>query len=127
MLLAAIERDHGLASADNLGNKLSRRGLTNAPLIAAADLVVENDQTRIRVDTVHQAKGESLDAVLYMANREHVDALLAGVGTEVGRIGYVAVTRARNLLWLGVPANALISTNTQVSKSHGDCAKNCPS
>ncbi|HQW80945.1 MAG TPA: ATP-dependent helicase [Pseudomonadota bacterium] len=107
VLLAAIERDHGLASADNLGNKLSRRGLTNAPLIAAADLVVENDQTRIRVDTVHQAKGESLDAVLYMANREHVDALLAGVGTEVGRIGYVAVTRARNLLWLGVPANAL--------------------
>jgi len=29
------------------------------------------------------------------------------VATEVGRIGYVAVTRARNLLWLGIPANAL--------------------
>jgi len=36
-----------------------------------------------------------------------VNALLAGVDTEVGRIGYVAVTRVRNLLWLGVPANAL--------------------
>lgn len=106
-LLAAIKRDHGLASADNLGNKLARRGLTNAPLIAAADLAAENDPPRIRVDTVHQAKGESLDAVLYLANREHVNALLAGVDTEVGRIGYVAVTRARNLLWLGVPANAL--------------------
>lgn len=44
---------------------------------------------------------------MYLANREHVNALLTGVGTEVGRIGYVAVTRARNLLWFGVPANVL--------------------
>lgn len=106
-LLAAIERDLGLASAGNLGNKLARRGLTNAPLISAVDLAAETEQPRMRVDTVHQAKGESLDAVLYLANREQVNALLAGVDTEVGRIGYVAVTRARNLLWLGVPANAL--------------------
>jgi superfamily I DNA/RNA helicase len=107
VLLAAIEWNHGLASAHNLGNKLARRGLTNAPLVAAGELIAENDQPRIRVDTVHQVKGESLDAVLYIANREHADALLAGVDTEVGRIGYVAVTRARNLLWLRVPANAL--------------------
>lgn len=64
-------------------------------------------RNRIRVDTVHQAKGESLDAVLYLATKEHVSALLAGVDSEVGRIGYVAATRARNLLWLGMPANAL--------------------
>lgn len=107
VILAAIERNHGLASVDNLGNRLARRGLTNAPLIAAAELADANNPPRIRMDTVHQAKGESLDAVLYLANREHVNALLAGVNTEVGRIGYVAVTRARNLLWLGVPANAL--------------------
>lgn len=61
----------------------------------------------MRVDTVHQAKGESLDEVLCLANREHVNALLAGVDTEVGRIGYAAVTCARNVLWIGVPANAL--------------------
>jgi len=107
VLLAALEQDHGLTRAENLGNKLARRGLTNAPLIAAADVAAENGQLRIRVDTVHQAKGESLDAVLYLASREQVIALLAGVDTEVGRIGYVAVTRARNLLWLGVPANVL--------------------
>lgn len=106
-LLAAIEQNSGLASAANLGLKLARRGMTNAPLITAEDLTAETEQPRIRVDTVHQAKGESLDAVLYLANREHVNALLAGVDTEVGRIGYVAVTRARNLLWLGIPANAL--------------------
>lgn len=106
-LLAQIAQDHGLASTNNLGNKLAKRGLPNAPLITAADLAANDDAPRIRVDTVHQAKGESLDAVLYLANREHANALLAGVDTEVGRIGYVAVTRARNLLWLGVPANAL--------------------
>ena len=106
-LLSVIEREQGLARSDNLGRKLARTGLTNAPLIVAPDLAAENHSPRIRVDTVHQAKGESLDAVLYLANRDHVNALLAGVNTEVGRIGYVAVTRARNLLWLGVPASAV--------------------
>ncbi|NPU91666.1 MAG: ATP-dependent helicase [Gammaproteobacteria bacterium] len=106
-LLAQVARDYGLATADNLGQKLAKRGLPNASLIAVADLAAKAGIPRIRVDTVHQAKGESLDAVLYLANREHVNALLAGTDTELGRIGYVAVTRARNLLWLGVPANAL--------------------
>lgn len=105
-VLATVEREHGLAVAGNLGNKLSKRGLPKAPLVAAADLVI-NELPRIRVDTVHQAKGESLDAVLYLANKDHASALVAGVDTELGRIGYVAITRARNLLWLGVPANAL--------------------
>lgn len=59
------------------------------------------------MDTMHHVKGESLDAVLYVATKDHVQALLAGVDSEVGRIGYVAVTQARNLLWLAVPTNAL--------------------
>jgi ATP-dependent exoDNAse (exonuclease V) beta subunit len=65
------------------------------------------EEIKIRVDTVHQAKGESLDAVLYMANKEHASELLAGVNSEVGRVGYVALTRAKNLMWLGVPKNCL--------------------
>lgn len=106
-LLARIAQEHGLASARNLGNKLAKKYLPNAPLISAVDLAT-NDAARIRVDTVHQAKGKSLDAVLYLAaKKEHASALLVGVDTEVGRIGYVAVTRARNLLWLGIPANSL--------------------
>lgn len=105
-LLALIHQHHGLSSAGNLGNKLGKKGLPNAALMITSDLADESD-SRIRVDTVHQVKGESLDAVLYLASKEHVTALLAGVDSEVGRIGYVALTRARNLLWLGVPANAL--------------------
>lgn len=105
-LLAEIAQEHGLASAVNLGHKLAKKDLPSAPLFVAADLVAD-DVPYVRVDTVHKAKGESLDAVLYLANGKQVNALLANVDTEVKRIGYVAVTRARNLLWLGVPANAL--------------------
>ncbi len=44
---------------------------------------------------------------MYVASREHVKALLNGTATEVGRIGYVAVTRARNLFVLAIPDNCL--------------------
>lgn len=106
-LLEIIAHEFGLESVNKLPTRLSRRGLPNTPLIDDVDLAV-NEVHPIRVDTVHQAKGESLDAVLYIANREQVNALLAGVNTEVGRIGYVALTRARNLFWLGVPKSSLV-------------------
>ena len=105
-LLEQLHTQFGFTVVDKLGHKLAKKNLPNAPLMAADDLVVEQG-VRIRVDTVHQAKGESLDAVLYVATKEHVLALLTGPHSEVGRIGYVAVTRAKNLLWLGVPANAI--------------------
>lgn len=93
-------------SINNIGRRLAKRALPNVPIITEFDLTEELDAI-IRVDTVHQSKGESLDAVLYLATKDHVEALLEGVDTELGRIGYVAVTRARNLFWLGVPEKAL--------------------
>ena len=105
-LLVRIDTKFGLAPAANIGNKLSKKALPNEPLIASADLA-RAQEIRIRIDTVHQVKGESLDAVLYIAKKGHVQALIDGVDTEVGRIGYVAVTRAKDLFWLGVPVSAL--------------------
>lgn len=107
-LLAQIKQDCGLTSVDKLGNKLTIRDLPDGPLLSAADLNENNDRPHIRIDTVHQAKGESLDAVLYLTNKVHAEGLLNGVDTEIGRIGYVAATRARNLFWIGVPASALV-------------------
>ncbi|WP_367350501.1 UvrD-helicase domain-containing protein [Ottowia sp.] len=107
-LLQRLRDVHGLTPAHTLGNKLAKTKVPNTPLIATTDLATDQDLP-VRIDTVHQVKGESLDAVLYLAAKDHVEALLAGVDTEVGRIGYVAVTRARNLFWLGVPHNALQS------------------
>jgi superfamily I DNA/RNA helicase len=105
-LLASLESKFGLKPTDNIGRKLSKRALPNAPLASAEDLAF-SDVTTLRVDTVHKAKGESLDAVLYVTLKEHAQALLDGVSTEIGRIGYVAATRARDLLWVAVPHSAL--------------------
>ena len=105
-LLDGLRQDFGLDGGVNLGRKLARTELPPAPLNAGVDLVALRGPS-IRVDTVHQVKGESIDAVLYVATRQHVQALLDGVQTEVGRIGYVAATRARNLLWVAVPSNSL--------------------
>ena len=106
VLLAWLETNFGLKTTDNVGRKLSRKALLNVPLASAEDLA-DGDATALRVDTVHKAKGESLDAVLYITLKEHAQALLDGVGTEVGRIGYVAATRTRDLLWLAVPHSSL--------------------
>lgn len=106
VLLADLEEQFGLKQTENIGRKLSKKALPNAPLASANDLA-DSDTTALRIDTVHKAKGESLDAVLYMTTKEHARALLEGVTTEVGRIGYVATTRARDLLWVAVPHNAL--------------------
>ncbi|WP_306395182.1 UvrD-helicase domain-containing protein [Telluria beijingensis] len=106
ILLARLEKNFGLRAADNIGRKLSKRALTSVPLASTEDFA-DNKAGMLRVDTVHKSKGESLDAVLYMTLKEHAQALLDGVNTEVGRIGYVAATRARDLLWVAVPHNSL--------------------
>lgn len=106
VLLVQLETNFGLKRADNIGHKLSKKALPNVPLASVEDLI-GSDAPTLRVDTVHKAKGESLDAVLYMTAKEHAKALLEGVDTEVGRIGYVAATRARDLLWVAVPHNSL--------------------
>ena len=105
-LLASLESKFGLKPTDNIGRKLSKKALPSMPLASAEDLADSHAAT-LRVDTVHKAKGESLDAVLYVSLKEHAQAMLDGVSTEVGRIGYVAATRARDLLWVGVPHSAL--------------------
>lgn len=51
-------------------------------------------------------KGEGVTAVLYLARTADINKLVEGTTTEDGRIGYVAVTRARDLLLLAVPNTA---------------------
>lgn len=105
-LLKKIEQNYGYPQVENIGNKLAKTKLIDTPLLPNQSLD-GNQNISIRVDTVHQAKGESLDAVLYMAQKPHIEAMFNGVGTEVGRIGYVAVTRAKDLFVLGVPKSSL--------------------
>jgi hypothetical protein len=106
--LDEIEEKYGYSKVDNLGRKLAKTGLIDESLIPDSKFAL-GEQIMVRIDTVHQVKGESLDAVLYMASKSHIEAMLGGVSTEVGRIGYVAVTRAKKLFILGVPKNALVA------------------
>jgi superfamily I DNA/RNA helicase len=104
-LLAEIDKKFGLKPVATLGNKLAKKGLEDIAL--TGEMANEKLGPGIRVETVHQVKGESIDAVLYVAKKSNIEALLAGTETEEGRIGYVAVTRARNLFWLAVPNSCL--------------------
>ncbi|WP_447649151.1 UvrD-helicase domain-containing protein [Pseudomonas abietaniphila] len=105
ILLATIEKQFGLKAIRTLGNKLAKTKLVELPL--AGEFADDKQRPGIRVETVHQVKGESIGAVLYVAKKPNIQALLTGTNTEEGRIGYVAVTRARNLFWLAVPNSCL--------------------
>lgn len=102
-LFEAIENVCTIRRCATWGNKFSKRGLGDGPLLQR-DLVSEGS-VGIRTTTVHKVKGEGIDAVLYIAKKSDLDRMLAGTGTEDGRIGYVAVTRAKDLLIVGIPAN----------------------
>jgi hypothetical protein len=71
------------------------------PLIAVD--IAKHDWSSMRCGTVHSAKGEGISAVMYLTNKGDIDALVAGTGEEEGRIGFVAVTRGRDLVVVAVP------------------------
>lgn len=101
-VLEQVTAVSGIVTATNIGNRLSKAGLLVSPL-SAPQTTSPVTMAQIRVETVHGVKGESIDAVMYVANKEHARELIAGPVTEVGRIGYVALTRARNLFLLAIP------------------------
>jgi hypothetical protein len=106
LLLASLEKLFSLTIADNVGHKLAGRDLLDKPIVHMPDLATSGTR-EFHVSTVHQVKGESIDAVMYAADKPQVRELLDGTKTEVGRIGYVAVTRARNLFVLAVPESCI--------------------
>lgn len=105
-LLDRLAVTHGITIAPNVGMRLAKTGLDAQPLIEAPGLA-DPVAHQFRVATVHRVKGESIDAVMYVTNKEHATALLNGTADELGRIGYVALTRARDLFVLAVPEAAV--------------------
>jgi len=61
----------------------------------------------VRQDTIHQVKGESIDAVLVIGSAKFWDSAVTAVengeNSEDRRLAYVAMTRARHLLVVGLP------------------------
>lgn len=105
----------GLQLKDSWGKSVRSNDLPDGSLYAAytkPDLPMPS----IRIDTVHKAKGESLDSVLYVVTKPHLEAFLAGTGAEEGRIGYVALTRARDLFVIAIPASCLKTHGTKLAE-----------
>lgn len=96
----------GLTAAESLGLRLKKTDLLGKPLVPPLDLA-QPERPQFRVSTVHKVKGESLNGVMYVVSKDQAVELLDGTKSEVGRIGYVAVTRARNLFVLAVPESSL--------------------
>ncbi|MFM0218119.1 UvrD-helicase domain-containing protein [Paraburkholderia caledonica] len=103
-LLDQIESETAYRRSATWSNNVTLAKVGNEPMWKT-DLA-QVDANAIRIDTVHQAKGEGIPAVFFLARTADLNKLLGGMGTEEGRIGYVAVTRAENLLIIAVPSSA---------------------
>lgn len=98
----------GITNLPKIGQKIKRTGLNEDQLV----FPLFEPQTLfppIRQETIHQVKGESIDGVLVLGSANFfnavVDAIKSNEKTEERRLAYVAMTRARHTLLIGLPAS----------------------
>ena len=104
--LARLIDEIGLQCDAKLGHHIKTTGLSTAqkalPLLESV-----HEFPEVRQDTIHQVKGESLDAVLVIGSTKFWNSVMTAVqngdNTEDRRLAYVAMTRARHLLVVGLP------------------------
>ena len=104
--LASLIEEIGLQCDAKLGHHIKTTGLSAAqkalPLFESV-----HEFPEVRQDTIHQVKGESIDAVLVIGSTKFWNSVVAAVqrgdNTEDRRLAYVAMTRARHLLVVGLP------------------------
>ena len=104
--LASLIEEVGLQCDAKLGQHIKATGLSAAqkalPLFESV-----HEFPDVRQDTIHQVKGESIDAVLVIGSTKFwnsvMEAVRSGDNTEDRRLAYVAMTRARHLLVVGLP------------------------
>ncbi|MCY3966318.1 MAG: ATP-dependent helicase [Acidobacteria bacterium] len=104
--LASLIEETGMRCDAKLGDHITIRGLSVAqralPLFESSQEFPE-----VRHDTIHQVKGESIDAVFVIGTTRFwnlvMTAVRDGESTEERRLAYVAMTRARHLLVVGLP------------------------
>ena len=104
--LANLIDEIGLQCDAKLGHHIKATGLAkekkSLPLFEPV-----NEFPAVRQDTIHQVKGESIDAVLVIGSAKFwnsvVKAVVDNESTEERRLAYVAMTRARHQLVVGLP------------------------
>ena len=98
----------GIIDKFKLGTQIRRNGLSEYYL--RLPLFEESgDPVAIRKSTIHQVKGESIDSVLVIGSEQFWNSVVKSVVTkkpkEDRRLAYVAMTRTRHQLVVGLLAN----------------------
>lgn len=99
--LDLVEAQTSFRRVESWPHRVKSNKLPDGPLVAAD--FGQNEWAGLRFGTVHSVKGEGIPAVMYLAVKANLDALVAGTKEEDGRIGFVAATRARDLLVVAIP------------------------
>ena len=99
--LDLVEAQTGYRRLERWAHRVKSNKLPDGALVAAD--FGQNEWGGLRFGTVHSVKGEGIPAVMYLTVKANLDALVAGTAEEDGRIGFVAATRARDLLVVAVP------------------------
>jgi superfamily I DNA/RNA helicase len=100
--LCLVESATSYRRVDTWMSRVTTTKLPDSRPLVAVDFG-QNEWSGLRFGTVHSAKGEGIPAVMYLTSKPHLDALVAGTDAEDGRIGFVAATRARDLLVIAIP------------------------
>lgn len=98
-------------------NRVTTTELPKTGPLLAVD-IGQNDWSALRCGTVHSVKGEGISAVMYLTDKDDLKALVGGTSGEEGRIGFVAATRARDLLVVAIPKGTPAKMIDQL-KAHG--------
>ena len=99
--LDCVEERTQYRRVDSWSYRVTTKELPDRPIVAAD--FGQNEWSGLRFGTVHSVKGEGIPAVMYLTAKGNLDALVAGTGDEEGRIGFVAATRAQDLLVVAIP------------------------
>jgi len=98
----------GITNLPKMGQKIRRTGL-NTDQMALPLFEPQTLFPPIRQETIHQVKGESIDGVMVLGSTRFFNAVVEAIesneNTEDRRLAYVAMTRARHALLVGLPAS----------------------
>jgi superfamily I DNA/RNA helicase len=95
-----------MKSSVKIGNLIRKTGMTDKQLVLPM-FEQQINRAHMRHETIHQVKGESIDAIMLIGSKlfydKVVSAVLSDSDSEERRLAYVAMTRARHLVVVAVP------------------------
>lgn len=98
----------GITNLPKMGLKIKPTGL-NAGQLSMPLFQPQTGFPLIRQETIHQVKGESIDGVLVLGSSKFFNAVVSAIEAEKNveerRLAYVAMTRARHVLLIGLPSS----------------------